>query len=107
MQDDDELAYSGDESLPKDPAHVDGRPSWMKTLHNSAVTWLKLLPKSLQTLKRTVENIKDPLYRYFEREVNCGSKLLQDVIHDLNDVVLICQVSTKLHSILMCCYLCV
>jgi hypothetical protein len=40
-----------------------------------------------------VENIKDPLYRYFEREVNSGAKLLQDVIHDLEDVVLICQVS--------------
>jgi dynein heavy chain 1 len=46
-----------------------------------------------QTLRRTVENIKDPLYRYFEREVNSGAKLLQDVIHDLEDVVLICQVS--------------
>ena len=39
-----------------------------------------------------MENIKDPLYRYFEREVNSGAKLLQDVIHDLEDVVLICQV---------------
>lgn len=95
LEDDDELAYSGDESVPKDAANIDGRPSWMKTLHNSAVTWMKLLPKSLQTLKRTVENIKDPLYRYFEREVNCGSKLLQDVIHDLNDVVLICQGEKK------------
>jgi len=73
-------------------AQIDGRPSWMKTLHNSALTWLQLLPKSLQTLKRTVENIKDPLYRYFEREVNSASKLLLDVIHDLNDVLLICQV---------------
>lgn len=67
----------------------------MKTLHNSAVTWLKLLPTSLPILKRTVENIKDPLYRYFEREVNSGAKLLQDVVHDLNDVVLICQGEKK------------
>jgi hypothetical protein len=46
-------------------------------------------------LRRTVENIKDPLYRYFEREVNSGAKLLQDVIHDLEDVVLICQVGKQ------------
>lgn len=46
-------------------------------------------------MRRTVENIKDPLYRYFEREVNSGAKLLQDVIHDLEDVVLICQVSKQ------------
>ncbi|RZC33924.1 Dynein heavy, DHC N2, AAA 9 and/or MT domain containing protein [Asbolus verrucosus] len=93
LEDDDELAYSVDENSPTDAAQIDGRPSWMKTLHNSAITWLQLLPKSLQTLKRTVENIKDPLYRYFEREVNSGARLLQDVIHDLKDVVLICQVS--------------
>ncbi|CAH0551344.1 unnamed protein product [Brassicogethes aeneus] len=94
LEDDDELAYSVDESSP-DPAQVDGRPSWMKTLHNSALTWLQLIPKNLQTLKRTVENIKDPLYRYFEREVNTASKLLLDVIHDLNDVLLICQGEKK------------
>ncbi|XP_044265029.1 dynein heavy chain, cytoplasmic isoform X6 [Tribolium madens] len=95
LEDDDELAYSVDEILPTDAAQVDGRPSWMKTLHNSAGTWLQLLPTSLQTLKRTVENIKDPLYRYFEREVNSGARLLQDVIHDLKDVVLICQGEKK------------
>lgn len=96
LEDDDELAYSVEEGL--DQTHVqegDGRPSWMRTLHNSASTWLQLLPKSLQTLRRTVENIKDPLYRYFEREVNSGAKLLQDVIHDLEDVVLICQGEKK------------
>jgi dynein heavy chain 1 len=48
-----------------------------------------------QTLKRTVENIKDPLYRYFEREVNSGANLLRDVIHDLEDVVAICQGEKK------------
>jgi dynein heavy chain 1 len=96
LEDDDELAYSTvDENSPTDPAQIDGRPSWMKTLHNSAITWLQLLPTSLQILKRTVENIKDPLYRYFEREVNSGAKLLQDVIHDLKDVVLICQGEKK------------
>ncbi|XP_076178666.1 dynein heavy chain, cytoplasmic isoform X5 [Ptiloglossa arizonensis] len=96
LEDEDELAYSNEESLDTPTeAEADGRPSWMKTLHNSASTWLQLLPKNLQTLKRTVENIKDPLYRYFEREVNSGAKLLQDVIHDLEDVVLICQGKKK------------
>lgn len=45
-----------------------------QTLHNSALTWLELLPKQLATLRRTVENIKDPLYRYYEREVSSGEK---------------------------------
>lgn len=96
LEDDDELAYSADEGLEVSlPRQEDGRPSWMKTLHNSATAWLDLLPKNLQTLKRTVDNIKDPLYRYFEREVASGSKLLLTVISDLQDVVLICQGEKK------------
>uniref|UniRef100_A0A7G3AJ29 Putative dynein heavy chain and region d6 of dynein motor n=1 Tax=Lutzomyia longipalpis TaxID=7200 RepID=A0A7G3AJ29_LUTLO len=97
LEDDDELAYSSaDESLDlTQMKQEDGRPSWMKTLHNSASSWLELLPKSLATLRRTVENIKDPLYRYFEREVASGAKLLQTVISDLQDVVLICQGEKK------------
>uniref|UniRef100_T1JGT9 Dynein heavy chain, cytoplasmic n=1 Tax=Strigamia maritima TaxID=126957 RepID=T1JGT9_STRMM len=97
LEDDDELAYAAQEqqslrerveSLPGKEA--DGRPTWMRTLHKSAVAWLRLMPASLHTLKRTVENIKDPLYRYFEREVNVGARLLRDVRNDLQDVVLIC-----------------
>ena len=42
-------------------------------------------------MKRTIENIKDPLYRFFEREVNLGSRLLSQVRHDLEDVTEICQ----------------
>ncbi|KAK3912297.1 Dynein heavy chain, cytoplasmic [Frankliniella fusca] len=96
LEDDDELAYSIEEGLDqKQKSLGDGRPSWMRTLHNSAATFLELLPRSLATLRRTVENIKDPLYRYFEREVNSGARLLQDVVHDLEDVVLICQGEKK------------
>lgn len=49
----------------------------------------------LQTLRRTVENIKDPLYRFFEREVAAGASLLQQVLHDLRNVISICQVCFK------------
>ncbi|XP_055310948.1 dynein heavy chain, cytoplasmic isoform X4 [Sitodiplosis mosellana] len=98
LEDDDELAYNPDEGVVDaslQNIQEDGRPSWMKTLHNSASAWLDLLPKSLPTLKRTVENIKDPLYRYFEREVTSGAKLLITVISDMQDVVLICQGEKK------------
>ena len=46
-------------------------------------------------MKRTIDNIKDPLYRCFEREINYASKLLNNVIQDLKDVVLICQGEKK------------
>jgi len=65
LEDDDELVYNqtGDEE--KEKREADGRPSWMRTLHNSLNGWLKLVPQKLQGLRRTVENIKDPLFRFF------------------------------------------
>lgn len=96
LEDDDELAYGGEESPGVEgKKDIEGRPAWMITLHQSAASWLKLLPESVVTLRRTVENIKDPLYRYFEREVNSGAKLLSVVRNDLNDVILICQAEKK------------
>jgi dynein heavy chain 1 len=73
----------------------DSRPMWMKQLHNSCVTWLKLLPAKVTTMKRTTENIKDPLFRFFEREVNTGSKLLTVVQSDLRDIIAVCETKKK------------
>jgi dynein heavy chain 1 len=61
----------------------DGRPAWMRTMSESVSNWLSNIPKNLNPLKRTVENIKDPLYRFFEREVNLGCKILSRVRVDL------------------------
>ena len=41
----------------------EGRPAWMRTLHGRCAEWLSLLPASLAPLRRTLDNIKDPLYR--------------------------------------------
>jgi len=92
-EDDEELAYS--DSKADTSGVVEGRPAWMRTLHTSSSEWLALLPTSLNPLKRTVENIKDPLYRFFEREVNFGVKLLQSVRQDLEDVVAITSSGKK------------
>lgn len=73
----------------------DSRPSWMKQLHNSCMTWLKLLPSKVTTMRRTSENIKDPLFRFFEREVNTGSKLLGVVQSDLRDTIAVCETKKK------------
>jgi hypothetical protein len=49
----------------KNPSAVkEGRPAWMRTLHGRCAEWLSLLPASLAPLRRTLDNIKDPLYRY-------------------------------------------
>lgn len=46
-------------------------------------------------MKRTVENIKDPLFRFFEREVNAGTRLLSDVRRDLQDMMKVCDGEKK------------
>lgn len=46
-------------------------------------------------MKRTVENIKDPLFRFFEREINLGVKLLKDMRHDLNEIMEVCEGQRK------------
>jgi hypothetical protein len=51
----------------KNPSAVkEGRPAWMRTLHGRCAEWLSLLPASLAPLRRTLDNIKDPLYRYWK-----------------------------------------
>ncbi|XP_022824428.1 dynein heavy chain, cytoplasmic isoform X1 [Spodoptera litura] len=97
LEDEEELAYNAaaqDHDAVAD-SMVAGRPAWMKTLHATATNWLQLLPQQLPTLRRTVENIKDPLYRFFEREVAAGASLLQQVLHDLRNVLSICQGEMK------------
>ena len=46
LDEDDELAYSTS-SAPeeREKKEADGRPSWMRQLHNSLATWLQLVPK--------------------------------------------------------------
>ncbi len=63
---------------------------WMRQLQASAATWKSLLPERLRPLERTAENIGDPLFRCFEREVNAGATLLNTVREDLENVKKVC-----------------
>uniref|UniRef100_A0A0X3P013 Dynein heavy chain, cytoplasmic n=1 Tax=Schistocephalus solidus TaxID=70667 RepID=A0A0X3P013_SCHSO len=73
----------------------DTRPTWMRQLEVSAHTWKALLPKPLRLLDRTLENIADPLFRCFEREINSGAVLLSLVREDLENVEKVCLGSMK------------
>lgn len=55
-------------------------PMWMRTLQQQCTQWLAALPTQLTGLRRTAENIKDPMFRFFEREVNIGIRLLVQVM---------------------------
>uniref|UniRef100_A0A672KGH5 Dynein heavy chain C-terminal domain-containing protein n=1 Tax=Sinocyclocheilus grahami TaxID=75366 RepID=A0A672KGH5_SINGR len=90
----DDLAYET-EKKQRSASSSDAQPAWMRTLHTTARNWLQLIPESVSPLKRTVENLKDPLFRFFEREVKMGSRMLQDVRQDLTDVVHVCEGKKK------------
>jgi hypothetical protein len=46
-------------------------------------------------MKRTSDNIKDPLFRCVEREVNFAANLLHAVRQDLDDVQAVCDGTKK------------
>jgi dynein heavy chain 1 len=94
-EEEEDLVYEEDKAESDKAAAAaklaDSRPSWMRQLQQSVLDWLKVLPKRLQPIKRTQENIKDPLFRFFEREINTGVALLKTIQSDLNDVIAICE----------------
>jgi dynein heavy chain 1 len=96
-EEEDELAYNPDGGADETRVAdlIAGQPSWMRQLQQAVVEWQRFLPNTLLPIRRTVENIKDPLFRFFEREINTGIKLLKKVVHDLEDVNLICQGDKK------------
>ena len=70
-------------------------PPWMRALAVNAAQWLAALPNSIVELKRTPERIKDPLFRFFEREIKTGQSLLTLIRHDLDDVIAACNGQLK------------
>lgn len=86
---DDELAY--DESSEQGQK----APSWMHILSELGGSWLKILPEKLAKLKRTKDNVKDPLFRFFEREINVGLSLLKDIRSDLAELLAVCRGEQK------------
>lgn len=56
-EDEDDLAYEA-EKKQRTSSSSDAQPAWMRILHTTACNWLQLIPETVNTLKRTVENIK-------------------------------------------------
>jgi len=74
----------------------DGRPAWIRALEVTVTQLHSLMPKeSFQRLKRTAQNIKDPLFRCFEREVSTGVRLLSKVTKDLLELIEVCKGNAK------------
>ncbi|EGG19081.1 cytoplasmic dynein heavy chain [Cavenderia fasciculata] len=55
-------------------------------LKNLINDWIKTIPKPMKQPKRTAQNIKDPLFRCFEREITIVTKLIKKITTDLNSI---------------------
>jgi dynein heavy chain 1 len=91
MVEDDTASSSGQTAT----ATEDKRPAWTRTLRASIDNWKKALPQSLVLMERTAESVKNPLFRFFERETEIGAKLLKKVHTDMNELLQVCDGTIK------------
>ncbi|CAF3586053.1 unnamed protein product, partial [Rotaria sp. Silwood2] len=95
QSDETTLAIDFDAGEHKEEDASTGRPAWMIHVQHTTDTWLKSLPKTLTSIKRTSDSIKVPLFRCVEGEVNFAANLLRLVRQDLADIQAVCDGSKK------------
>ncbi|CAG8454634.1 4044_t:CDS:10, partial [Ambispora gerdemannii] len=83
LSDDDEVAYSQESGSGKPGASA--QPAWMRALVVSK------MPK----MNKTAQSIKDPLFRFFDRENSIGRSLLGKIRQDLHDIKKVCEGELK------------
>nr|CAG8506850.1 6173_t:CDS:10 [Entrophospora candida] len=93
LSDDDEVAYTQESSSQSSAASL--QPAWMRALFTTVDNWLKSLPEKLKPMNRTAESIKNPLFRFFDRENQIGRSLLKKIRQDLDDIKLVCEGELK------------
>lgn len=77
---DDEAAADGE----------DDKAAWLVSLKKRIDLFLDILPDELQPMKRVGSLVKNPLFRFLEREVSVLSRLLKTVHGDLADIRQVC-----------------
>ncbi|CAG8490206.1 1623_t:CDS:10, partial [Scutellospora calospora] len=85
--DDEEVEFSKESD-----SQTSSQPAWMRALHTTSEGWLGVLPEKIPVMNRTSESIKNPLFRFFDRENSIGRSLLKKIRQDLEDVVKVCKV---------------
>jgi dynein heavy chain 1 len=73
----------------------EGVSKWLVILGDKCSRLSDMLPKNLTLMERTTEAIKNPLFRFLEREVNVASGLLKTVRNDLLYLKEMCEGERK------------
>jgi len=67
------------------------QPAWLKTLTPFVESWIKVLPKEVQQIPATSENLSNPIARFLDRELSFGLQLHQVIQCNLNEVLALCN----------------
>lgn len=73
---------------------------WLRQLGERTKAYIQILPKEVPYMERTPERMKDPLFRFLEREVTLAGSLLGTVQKHLKDVNLMCLGSINATNLL-------
>ncbi|CAG8466762.1 5969_t:CDS:10, partial [Racocetra fulgida] len=79
------------------------QPAWMRALQASVEGWLEVLPSKIPMMNRTSESIKNPLFRFFDRENSIGLLKTVSINHwiaDFRSRLQQLENITKLHDFL-------
>ena len=74
-----------------DASAVSKQVKWMQKLEATITSLISLLPEALPSLPREEKSLTDSLFRFLEREVLFGNKILKVVNNDLSDLKLMCM----------------
>jgi dynein heavy chain 1 len=68
----------------------------MTAMQTNCMSWMEKIPSELQELQITAVSIKDPLCRFFNREVSVAIDLLKQVRDDIEQLLEVCEGRGKL-----------
>ncbi|KAI7942887.1 hypothetical protein MJO29_012731 [Puccinia striiformis f. sp. tritici] len=71
------------------------QPGWMRQLETTSKEFLKNLNENLPNLNLKSNDLNDPLFRFFEREIALGQKLLTIIRKDLIELIAVCNGEIK------------
>ena len=72
-----------------------GKAQWLVNLQKKVTQFTEIMPNDLPQLKRNSNSLKDPLFRFLDRENTVLSKLLQTVKKDFQLCYDVCTAERK------------
>lgn len=86
LQDSAEEDITIEEQGKKETSGSSSQVQWLQKLGERTKAYVQILPKDVPYMERSSERMKDPLFRFLEREVTMAGSLLKTIQKHLKDV---------------------